>query len=54
MPVLTYMGTVLQDRAGFSITDAGTGWFFCGVGGILSGPFLGNVLWKKQIDRITS
>ena len=53
MPVLTYMGTVLQDRAAFSITDAGTGWFFCGVGGILSGPFLGNILYKLNSARKT-
>lgn len=53
MPVLTYMGTVLQDRAGLSISQAGTGWFFCGVGGILSGPFLGNILFKLNSARKT-
>ncbi len=53
MPVLTYMGTVLQDRAGFTISTAGTSWFFCGIGGILSGPFLGNILFKLNSARKT-
>lgn len=43
MPALTFMGTVMKDSAGFSVVEAGRGWFLCGMGGVLSGPFLGRV-----------
>ncbi len=53
MPILSYLGTVLQDRAGFSVSDSGTAWFLCGMGGILSGPFLGNILDRLNSARKT-
>lgn len=53
MPVLTFMGTVLRDGAGLSVAEAGRGWFFCGMGGILSGPFLGAVLNRLGSARQT-
>jgi predicted MFS family arabinose efflux permease len=43
MPALTFMGAILKDSAGFTMAEAGRGWLLCGIGGVLSGPFLGRV-----------
>lgn len=53
LPAVTFMGVLLKDSAGFTIAEAGRGWLLCGIGGILSGPFLGWVFNKFGSARKT-